>query len=88
VRLLIRWRRQWQPKQYEAEEVTLELGWDAALPGEAKMTAAQVGENAALMEREALAELTKIGDAAMAERLRAPDPRTPPPVPKQQGWTR
>ena len=86
MRLLVRWRRQWQPKQYETEEVTLELGWDAKLPGEEKMTAAQVGENAALMEQEALAQLTQVGDEIMAERLKRPDP--PRGAQPQQGWRR
>ncbi len=50
------------------------------------MTAAQVGENAALMEQEALAQLTQVGDEIMAERLKRPDP--PRGAQPQQGWRR
>lgn len=73
VSLRVLWRRTWQPKSYESEEVQLSLGGDFVIEDGRP---AEVGQRSAAIEQELLAQLTAIGDEIIAGRLHAGSART------------
>lgn len=79
-----KWRRVWQVRPYETEEVELKLAgsFDVELDSDGRPipagAAVRVGKSAAQVQRALVKELSAMGDQIMAERLKVQDPRGAP----------
>lgn len=75
MELEVKWRRVWQVRPYETEEIELRLGGEFPIPPGTGSPPAAVGKAMAEIQRQLLAELATMGDQIMAQRLSLPDPR-------------